>query len=180
MGDDDHIRLLAKNGRFQLNMEIIDEKDLETRKLKDGDLFSSKEHRHEPPIIGQQPTIIHEDEKFYVVDKPSSYPIHPVSQYRHNSLIFILAREFKADYHVVHRLDRLTSGLVIMAKTKTQSQILGQQITKRQLTKVRFNYTVMLRNRLQIIRNYWNHILKRILGVYMSCRWKVSRTFRSE
>ena len=136
VGDDEHIRLLAKNGRFQLNMEVISEDDLETRKLKDGDLFSSKEHRHEPPIIEQQPSVIHEDDKFYVIDKPSSYPIHPVSQYRHNSLIFILAREFKADYHVVHRLDRLTSGLVIMAKTKAQSQILGKQITKRQLTKV--------------------------------------------
>ena len=132
VGDDDHIRLLAKTGRFQLNMEVISEDDLETQKLKDGDLFSSKEHRHEPPIIGQQPSVIHEDDKFYVIDKPSSYPIHPVSQYRHNSLIFILAREFKADYHVVHRLDRLTSGLV----TKAQSQIPGQQITKRQLKKV--------------------------------------------
>ena len=131
VGDDEHIRLLAKNGRFQLNMEVISEDDLETRKLKDGDIFSSKEHRHEPPIIEQQPSVIHEDDKFYVIDKPSSYPIHPVSQYRHNSLIFILAREFKADYHVVHRLDRLTSGLV----TKAQSQIPGQQITKRQLKK---------------------------------------------
>ena len=112
VGDDEHIRLLAKNGRFQLNMEVISEDDLE-------------------PIIDQQPSVIHEDDKFYVIDKPSSYPIHPVSQYRHNSLIFILAREFKADYHVVHRLDRLTSGLV----TKAQSQIPGQQITKRQLKK---------------------------------------------
>ena len=120
------------------DMEVINEDDLENRKLKDGDLFSSKEHRHEPPITGDEPSVIYEDEKFYIIDKPSSYPIHPVSQYRHNSLIFILAREFKADYHVVHRLDRLTSGLVIMAKTKQQSQILGQQITKRQLTKVGF------------------------------------------
>ena len=39
-------------------------------------------------------------------------------KYRHNSLIFILAREMNANHHVVHRLDRLTSGLMIMAKTK--------------------------------------------------------------
>ena len=76
-----------------------------------------------------------ETENYLVVDKPSSMPIHPAAQYRHNSLIFILAREFDINYHVVHRLDRLTSGLVIFAKNKTASQKISKQIQDREVSK---------------------------------------------
>ena len=62
-------------------------------------------------------------------------PIHPVAQYRHNSLTFIMAREMKVNYYVVHRIDRLTSGIVIFAKTKEVSQDLTRQITKREVQK---------------------------------------------
>ena len=143
-------------GRFMVNMKPLTMEQMNTYKIKDGDLFSSKVHRHEPPIAASKPEVIFEDDKFYVIDKPSSFPIHPVTQYRHNSLIFILAREMDANHHVVHRnwivkflsfifrevrfisrlrLDRLTSGLMILAKTKEQSQILSRQISSRELNK---------------------------------------------
>ena len=101
----------------------------------DNDLISNRVHRHEPPISSELPKIVKKTENYLVVDKPSSMPIHPAAQYRHNSLIFILAREFGINYHVVHRLDRLTSGLVIFAKNKTASQKISKQIQNREVTK---------------------------------------------
>ena len=68
---------MVEKERFMINMKPITCEQLETYKLKDGDLFSSKVHRHEPPISMKKPKVIYEDEKFYVIDKPSSYPIHP-------------------------------------------------------------------------------------------------------
>ena len=90
-------------GRFMINMKPLTMEQMNTYKIKDGDLFSSKVHRHEPPIAASKPKVIFEDDKFFVIDKPSSFPIHPVTQYRHNSLIFILTREMNANHHVVHR-----------------------------------------------------------------------------
>ena len=71
--------MIAKE-RFMINMKPLTLDQMESYRLKDGDLFSSKVHRHEPPITEQKPKIIFEDEKFFVIDKPSSYPIHPVTQ----------------------------------------------------------------------------------------------------
>jgi 23S rRNA-/tRNA-specific pseudouridylate synthase len=52
-----------------------------------------------------------------VVHKPSSIPIHPGGRYRRNSLIAILAKEHGLmDLHTVHRLDRLTSGVLLLGR----------------------------------------------------------------
>jgi 23S rRNA-/tRNA-specific pseudouridylate synthase len=36
--------------------------------------------------------LIIEDEEVVVVDKPASMPVHPCGRYRHNTVIFILAK----------------------------------------------------------------------------------------
>ena len=63
-----------------------------------------------------------------MVNKPSTVAMHPCGAYRFNSLFHIVDAERKAAQdghsnamsevlHVVHRLDRLTSGLTLFAKT---------------------------------------------------------------
>lgn len=49
--------------------------------------------RHELPVTSMSPVILVNDEEFLVVDKPASIPIHPCGRYRHNSLLYILAKE---------------------------------------------------------------------------------------
>src|SRR6218665_1316229 len=49
--------------------------------------------RHELPVTSVSPAILVNNEEFLVVDKPSSIPIHPCGRYRHNSLLYILAKE---------------------------------------------------------------------------------------
>ena len=75
-------------------------------------------HRHEPPVVSTEPVIVFEDDDFMVVDKPASIPVHPCGAYRFNSLEYIL-KSMRPEMPVtrfVHRLDRLTSGLIIMVK----------------------------------------------------------------
>eukprot|EP00126_Sphaerothecum_destruens_P010048 Sdes_comp20668_c1_seq1m16014 len=76
------------------------------------------------------------DDSVVVVDKPSSIPVHPCGRYRHNSILFMLKREhgFK-DLHVVHRLDRLTSGVLIFARTPQAARALELQIRGRMVQK---------------------------------------------
>ena len=99
--------------------------------VKDGDLILHKTHRHEPPVTDQEPTIVYEDDDFIAFNKPASIPVHPCGAYRFNSLVYII-KSMRKDIdvpHFIHRLDRLTSGLIILAKTakiaKEMSKIMG-------------------------------------------------------
>lgn len=79
--------------------------------------------------IGCKLKIIHEDDHMLVVDKPPSIPVHPCGRYRHNSIIFLLAKEFGVKkIHTIHRLDRLTSGILMFAKSLERSQFMSSQI----------------------------------------------------
>jgi 23S rRNA-/tRNA-specific pseudouridylate synthase len=56
-----------------------------------------------------------------VIDKPGTIPVHPSGRYRHNCILFLLAKlRGLSRLFVVHRLDRLTSGILILAKSGTK------------------------------------------------------------
>jgi 23S rRNA-/tRNA-specific pseudouridylate synthase len=122
--------------------------------VKGGDELSHVVHRHEPPVAvcdAQNKNIdvctsssaeilecdsikiIHEDEHIIVVDKPSTVPVHPCGSYNFNSLFHILSEQDPSlgKLHNVHRLDRLTSGLTIIAKNTETAKILGKCINDR-------------------------------------------------
>jgi len=93
------------------------------------DFITHKVHRHEPPVALLPMKIITMNEEFVVVDKPASVPVHPCGRYRHNSVIFILAHEHQlTSLHGIHRLDRLTSGLLLLARSAKIAKKYGAQI----------------------------------------------------
>merc|ERR1711964_656847 len=74
----------------------------------------------ENPVIDKDINIVHSDENLLIVEKPCSIPVHPCGAYRHNCLTHIIWQQEKdADLLLTtHRLDRLTSGLVLLARTR--------------------------------------------------------------
>lgn len=91
-------------------------------------------HRHEPPVVGTPLKILVDDGEVLVVDKPASIPVHPCGRFRHNTVIFILGKEHGISrLHTVHRLDRLTSGVLLFARTLETSKKLDQMVRERQV-----------------------------------------------
>lgn len=91
-------------------------------------------HRHEPPVTAQAIEFLEENEEVVVVDKPSSLPVHPCGRFRHNTIIFILGKEHNLkELHTIHRLDRLTSGVLMFAKSAEVSKRIDQQVRQRQV-----------------------------------------------
>ncbi|KAF7350891.1 PseudoU-synth-2 domain-containing protein [Mycena sanguinolenta] len=84
--------------------------------IKNGDRIENIVHRHEPPVTSTPIKILHHDveREFIVVDKPGSIPVHGTGRYFKNTLIEILQHEFGFKTYPVNRLDRLTSGLMIL------------------------------------------------------------------
>jgi len=101
------------------------------------DLIAHRIHRHEPPVSGEDIQIIHEGGGMLVVNKPASIPVHPSGRYRFNTLVEILRHQLRYDHlSVINRLDRLTSGICILATNVVAAERLHQQIEARQLIKV--------------------------------------------
>ncbi|XP_039179798.1 RNA pseudouridylate synthase domain-containing protein 2 [Crotalus tigris] len=123
----------AKAGRLLLNKHPL--KDLSVV-LKNNDFLENTIHRHEPPVTAQTIEFIEDNDEVVVVDKPSSLPVHPCGGFRHNTVIFILGKEHNLkELHTVHRLDRLTSGVLIFAKSAEVSKRIDEQVRQRQLEK---------------------------------------------
>lgn len=128
----DHMEKRILEGDLQVNGNRIS-LDYE---LKDGDCMTSYTHRHELPVLATPIKILFEDDKVLVVDKPPSIPVHPCGLYRYNSLVFLLAEEQKRNnIFLTHRLDRLTSGVLILAKDSLKSRELHDETLSRNVQK---------------------------------------------
>jgi len=62
--------------------------------------------------------------------------VHPCGRYRHNTVVFILAKEYNLkNLRTIHRLDRLTSGLLMFGRNPRKAREMEQQIRNRQVLK---------------------------------------------
>ncbi|KAJ8288545.1 hypothetical protein COCON_G00012040 [Conger conger] len=129
----DYYEQAVQLGRIRLNETPVDNLDIT---LKNNDFLRNTVHRHEPPVRGCPLEILEDNGEVVVVDKPASLPVHPCGRFRHNTVIFILGKERGlCGLHTVHRLDRLTSGVLLFARTLDVSKRLDQLVRDRQLEK---------------------------------------------
>jgi 23S rRNA pseudouridine1911/1915/1917 synthase len=115
--------------------------------LKDGDVINltpieQKELEIEAEAIPLD--IIYEDEDFVVVNKPSGMIVHPAGKIRSSTLVNALLYHCRDSLSgiggvirpgIVHRLDKDTSGLMVVAKNDLAHLDLSKQIKEHQVTK---------------------------------------------
>ena len=82
--------------------------------------------------------VAYEDEHLLVVDKPAGLVVHPARGHRTGTLAQALAGrvaggEDPSRAGIVHRLDRDTSGLLVVARTEAAHRILTEQLAAREL-----------------------------------------------
>ena len=101
------------NNQIAVNTEVVEPDYI----LQEGDVLTHLMHKHENFVLDLKVDIVYETEDILVVDKPSSWPIYPIGNYKYNSLTYILLREYGyTDLRTVHRIDAPTSGCCILAK----------------------------------------------------------------
>ncbi|KAM7353965.1 pseudouridylate synthase RPUSD2-like isoform 2-T4 [Cochliomyia hominivorax] len=121
-----------KSGTLTVNYEKV---PIDYR-LKHNDLLANIVHRHEVPVTSQPIIIVYMDDDIVVVNKPPSIPVHPCGRYRHNTVVFILAKEYNLkNLRTIHRLDRLTSGLLLFGRSPKKARQMEHQIRNRQVQK---------------------------------------------
>ncbi|MBK8480096.1 MAG: RluA family pseudouridine synthase [Proteobacteria bacterium] len=90
----------------------------------------------EPPVP-RTFEVLHEDEALLAIAKPAGLPMHATALYHRNTLTALLREHFGAEAtpRLVHRLDRETSGIVLLARTRSAEIALKGQLARRRMHK---------------------------------------------
>jgi 23S rRNA pseudouridine1911/1915/1917 synthase len=83
--------------------------------------------------------VIHADEALLVVDKPAGLVVHPAPSHRGETLVDLLGDLAGGGEGrrpgIVHRLDKDTSGLMIVARNEASQRALAAQIKRREVVR---------------------------------------------
>ena len=98
--------------------------------------------------------VYHEDEHLAVVEKPAGIPVHPAAGHAQDTFANALIARFpvlsaaggRDRPGIVHRLDKDTSGLLVIAKTQEAHLALSEMFKKRCVVKV---YVALCHGRLE-------------------------------
>jgi 23S rRNA pseudouridine955/2504/2580 synthase len=100
------------------------------------------------PVAGRQrvaATILHESREFLVIDKPSGLASHGGSGVQFGAIELLRAARPRDTLELVHRLDRDTSGVLVLARKRSALLALQEQI---RLGRVEKRYLTLLRGHL--------------------------------
>ncbi|MDZ7808447.1 MAG: pseudouridine synthase [Gracilimonas sp.] len=79
-------------------------------------------YHHNPkviePSVPDEVQVLEVHKNYLIAYKPAPMPMHPGGRYNKNSMIEILKEQGYDDLRIVHRLDAVTSGLVLFARNK--------------------------------------------------------------
>lgn len=138
-----HFQKLIKNGKVLINGEI--KKPSYKIKLKDKVQVEAIEEEKQIIIPQNIPLkIIWEDENMAAINKPSGMLTHPTELEKENTLVNALLYKYGENLSdingyfrkgIVHRLDRNTSGILMIAKNNKAHEFLAEQIQKRLVEK---------------------------------------------
>jgi 23S rRNA-/tRNA-specific pseudouridylate synthase len=130
--DRNYFQTALKNKNLQINEAAVEEDYI----IQRADFITHDTTRKENPIIDVKLDIVYDDEDFLAVDKPSSWPTHVSGGYFFNTMHRILTDEYGyKDLKILHRLDKHTSGVVIMAKNKIAAEKFCKKISKDHMEK---------------------------------------------
>jgi 23S rRNA pseudouridine1911/1915/1917 synthase len=82
-----------------------------------------------------EPTILYQDEDIIVVDKPAGMIVHPDGRHDYPALDAYLKEKF-GEIFLVHRIDRETSGVLVITRNEEAHAFLKEQFQNREVKKV--------------------------------------------
>jgi len=137
----DYFERALSSGLIRINGEKV----APERPFQEHDRLSHMMHRHEPPVSAERIRVCGVQGSLACVSKPAPLPVHACGGYHMNSLKVMLEQRLNTKIHLCHRLDRLTTGLVVFAMDSKRAaevakQIRGRECDKRYLARVRGDF----------------------------------------
>lgn len=141
------IQRLIEKGRVQLNGEPA----RASQKIKPGDRITFDVPKAEPLELNGEPIpldILYEDEALLVLNKPAGLVVHPAPGHWTGTLVNALLHHFatsggsastiggKERPGLVHRLDKETTGIMVIAKTDQAHRALAAQFKQHTISRM--------------------------------------------
>ncbi|MCM1113945.1 MAG: RluA family pseudouridine synthase [Clostridium sp.] len=116
---------ITKNGEFAKTIDKIHTGD----RLK---ISIENKGKMPVPFINKDVTVAYNDEDILVLNKPAFMPVHESRNHQGDTLANVAARYMDNDtaFRAVYRLDRDTSGLVLIAKNELAASKLAGKVKK--------------------------------------------------
>jgi 23S rRNA pseudouridine1911/1915/1917 synthase len=125
------IKKLLKNGGIRVNSKQV---TLHSFPLKSGDIVETGRHSGDPARTGLPFPVLYEDKHIIVVDKPAGKPTSSTdgSLSIQDILSEYLKKQSKGKImaHVVHRLDKEVSGVLLFAKSNDAKEAIKENWVK--------------------------------------------------
>lgn len=90
---------------------------------------------HAEPPVDDRYDVLFEDDHYLAVAKSGNIPVHACGVYIVNTLIARLRADFGANVNLAHRLDRETSGVVVLAKHRDANRLLARMFERGEVEK---------------------------------------------
>ncbi len=135
------IQKLIKDGRITLNEKQVNVSAL----VKLGDIITVSDNLDfEINITGEDIPldIVYEDKYLLVINKPSGMVVHPAPGNYHGTMVNALIYRFELSSKdpirpgIVHRIDKDTSGLLVVAKDDYTHELLSDMISKKEVERI--------------------------------------------
>lgn len=187
------VRQLIDAGHVRVNDALA----RASRRVKPGDRVLVVRPRREPsPLVAEAIPldVVYEDEAIAVVNKPAGMVVHPAVGHRTGTLVHALLHRYNAlsstngaeRAGIVHRLDKGTSGLLLIARTEEAHRELARQIEAREVKRIYraivWGHPRGLEGRIEASLARSRSDRKKIAvvtrgGRFAATRWKVERLF---
>jgi 23S rRNA pseudouridine1911/1915/1917 synthase len=159
------VRLINQLKRTPNGMIINDEKVVRTVDIcAAGDTISLSIPADEKPLpaLAYDLDILYEDSDIVVVNKPPTLPIHPTRLHQGNTLANAIAARYGVTFRVAGRLDKGTSGIVVVClHTFAAAKLNG---------KVKKTYTALVHGEYHGAGTFNNTIYRPTISTVRACR----------
>ena len=89
----------------------------------------------EPPVPHETMPLLYQDEQIAVISKPGGTLSHPTDKVLHNTVTWLLSKQLGRKVYLSHRLDRETSGAMVLALDAAAARSLYDQFVSREVRK---------------------------------------------
>ena len=163
-----HLYRILRSGEVRVNKKRIDA----TYKLAAGDLvrvppirtsITPNEGQPQKPVTARlEKSIIFEDDAMLVLDKPAGMAVHGGSGVSKGVIEQLRLERPQAKFlELVHRLDRETSGVLMVGKKRSALVALHEAMRRNQMDKRYF----------MLVHGHWTEKKKKV--VYVTKRWLI-------
>jgi 23S rRNA pseudouridine1911/1915/1917 synthase len=81
---------------------------------------------------------VYEDDELIIISKPPFMSTHPTGRHLFNCATVFFEEKFNKTIHSIHRLDRETSGILLLGKNPKSTQVITQSFEKNDVKKCYF------------------------------------------